>query len=96
MARVLLVEPDKLLARSYAGALRQAGYEVDTCVGAQAAISAADEHKPDVVILELQLVQHSGAEFLYEFRSYADWLAVPVILLTNTPPGDLAGSRAAF
>jgi CheY-like chemotaxis protein len=47
---------------------------------------AADDINPDVVILELQLVQHSGAEFLYEFRSYPDWQNVPVIIYTQIPP----------
>ena len=94
MADVLLVEPDKPLAQIYVNALQAAGHSVTARAGAQAAISAADEHKPDIVILELQLVQHSGAEFLYEFRSYADWLDVPIIVLTNIPAGDVAGSRS--
>jgi DNA-binding response OmpR family regulator len=88
MARVLLIEPDRILARSYAEAFRQAGHVVQSCPTAQTAIHAADEQLPDVVILELQLVAHSGIEFLYEFRSYADWQTVPVVILSSVPPAE--------
>jgi DNA-binding response OmpR family regulator len=93
MATILLIEPDALLARTYQAALETAGYTVMVRAGAQAAITAADEEHPDVVVMELQLIQHSGVEFLYEFRSYADWLNVPVIILSHVAPGDLAGAH---
>lgn len=54
---------------------------------------SADEVRPDLVVMELQLVSHSGIEFLYEFRSYADWMNVPLIILTHVPPGEFGGSR---
>lgn len=92
MATVLLIEPDALLARTYQAALEMAGHTVMVRAGAQAAITAADQEHPDVVVMELQLIQHSGVEFLYEFRSYADWIEVPVIILSHVAPGDLAGA----
>ena len=49
---------------------------------------------PDIVIVELQLVDHSGIEFLYEFRSYVDWQQIPVIILTNVPESEFAGSQS--
>lgn len=93
MARILLLEPDHLLARTFCRALQAAGYAVDCCANAQAAIVAADTYRPDIVVMELQLVSHSGIEFLYEFRTYADWMTVPVIILTHVPPGEFGASR---
>lgn len=93
MPRILLIEPDVLLAKTYAECLEAAGHSVRSCVSAQSAIHAADEVKPEIVILEFQLVGHSGVEFLYEFRSYIDWQEVPLILLTHIPSGEFAGSR---
>jgi DNA-binding response OmpR family regulator len=86
MSRLLLIEPDRLLAKHYAGVLRAAGHEVICCLTGQSAIQAADEHTPDVVILELQLKGHNGVEFLYEFRSYPEWQSIPVIVQTLVPP----------
>lgn len=83
--QILLIEPDKLLASTYAQALEQAGHIVWVVHDAQAAIDAADNHSPELVILELQLVEHSGIEFLYEFRSYPEWQAVPVMVHSWTP-----------
>jgi DNA-binding response OmpR family regulator len=93
MARILLIEPDRVLAESYVQALIHAGHEVQAAGGAQAAVMSADAILPDLVILELQLVEHSGIEFLYEFRSYADWQDVPVIIHSQVPPAEFADNR---
>ena len=90
MAQILLIEPDRLLAETYCRALVDAGHKVMVCAGAQSAITAADQAKPDLVILELQLIAHSGVEFLYEFRSYPEWQAIPVLVQTGVPPGEFA------
>ncbi|HEX7368327.1 MAG TPA: hypothetical protein VF261_01570, partial [Candidatus Saccharimonadales bacterium] len=52
-----------------------------------------DAAAPDLVILEMQLVSHSGVEFLYEFRSYPEWQRVPVLVHSVVPPGEFQGSR---
>jgi DNA-binding response OmpR family regulator len=88
MSLVLLIEPDRVLAETYRQALMGGGHQVVCCASAQAAIISADQHRPDAVILELQLIEHSGIEFLYEFRSYRDWQHIPVILHTHVPPAE--------
>ena len=90
--KILLVEPDVLLAQTYTGALEHAGHEVNVAGTAQTAIHAADDTTPDLVVLEMQLVSHSGIEFLYEFRSYDDWRDVPVLALSQVPPGEFMGT----
>jgi DNA-binding response OmpR family regulator len=93
MANILLIEPDRLLATTYGQALTAAGHQVVAAATAQAGIQAADAMAPALVILELQLVEHSGIEFLYEFRSYTDWQAIPVLVHSNVPPGEFNHSR---
>ncbi len=93
MANILLIEPDRLLADTYRQSLETAKHQVLMCSSAQSAIFAADAIKPDVVVLELQLIDHSGIEFLYEFRSYPEWQTIPVIVLTQVPPLEFNGSR---
>ena len=92
MSYILLIEPDRLLAETYQQALINAGHNVIVCAGAQAGIMAADQKAPDLVVLELQLVEHSGIEFLYEFRSYPEWQAIPVIVQTMVPQSEFASS----
>lgn len=69
------------------------GHEVAISSGAQAGILAADRQTPDVVILELQLVAHSGVEFLHEFRSYGDWRSTPVIIHSHVSPQEFLVSK---
>ncbi|PIZ61630.1 hypothetical protein COY17_03890 [Candidatus Saccharibacteria bacterium CG_4_10_14_0_2_um_filter_52_9] len=92
MADILLIEPDRLLADTYLQALAMAGHSVGVCVGAQAAIMVADQTKPDLVVLELQLTSHSGIEFLYEFRSYPEWQKIPVVVQSHVPVTEFADS----
>jgi response regulator RpfG family c-di-GMP phosphodiesterase len=49
-------------------------------------VCAADYKTPDVVVLEMQLAAHSGSAFLYEFRTYSDWIDIPIIVHTLVPP----------
>ncbi len=77
---ILLIEPDLVLAKIYSNALNAVGYEITVMGQAQSAILALDAQLPDLIILEPQLVGHSGIEFLYELRSYADLQNIPVLI----------------
>lgn len=85
MAHILLIEPDRLLGKKYQTALVAKGHQVTHCRSGQAAIQAADEQTPELVVVELQLQGHNGVEFLYEFRSYPEWQSVPVIAHSLVP-----------
>lgn len=93
MSQILLIEPDRVLAETYRQALLSEGHRVVCCASAQAGIISADQHQPDLIILELQLVEHSGIEFLYELRSYQDWRDIPVIIQTQVPPSEFNDNR---
>jgi DNA-binding response OmpR family regulator len=86
---VLLIEPDLVQANAYRWALAGDGHTVDHTTTAQGAVHLADVHRPDAVVLELQLANHNGVEFLYEFRSYPEWSNVPVLLHTFVPLAEL-------
>lgn len=83
MKKLLLLEPDRLLGRTYAEALTHSGFVVTIVRTAEEAIRAVDQELPQVVVLELQLIGHNGIAFLQEFRSYSEWRHVPVIINTQ-------------
>lgn len=83
MVKILLLEPNRLLAQQYITYLTAQGYKVIWRADAQSGILAADENQPDIVVAELLLAGHSGVEFLYEFRSYSDWIRTPVFILSS-------------
>lgn len=82
---ILLIEPNKLFAQNTKRALVANGHTVNVATSAQAAIASADEQMPALVVLEIELAKHNGIEFLYEFRSYADWQNIPVIIYSHLP-----------
>ena len=82
---ILIVEPDHQLASQYCSLLSVIG-KCHEASNAQDAISAIDEHQPNVIVLELLLGKHNGIEFLYELRSYSDLRSVPVVLHTYVRP----------
>lgn len=86
---ILLIEPDAVAGPLYAAGLQAADHSVATAPSAQVAIGAADTKTPDVVIMEMQLGAHNGIAFLQEFRSYAEWQQVPIIIHSfQKPPAD--------
>lgn len=92
MADILMLEPDAVLAATFRQALEAKGHSVRCIVSAQNGIFQVDERCPDVIITELQLVAHSGIEFLYELRSYSEWQDIPVIVHSSVPPYEFEGS----
>ncbi|HUY53204.1 MAG TPA: response regulator [Candidatus Dormibacteraeota bacterium] len=82
---VLIIEPNPVLGNIYKDFFTNAKFEVVLCNDGQKAIDAIDKAKPDFIILELQLTGHNGYEFLYELRSYKEWLSIPVLINTFIP-----------
>ena len=89
MSKVLLIEPNHVLATTFGQALEHVGHSVVLAAGAQEALDAADAQQPDVVVLELQLVGTDGIGFLHEFRSYEEWRNIPVVINSYTSPDEL-------
>ena len=96
MAHILLLEPDSLLASDIKRYFALAGHKVYIHSDPQAAVARADKQLPDVVITELQLAGRSGIEFLYEFRSYPEWQAIPVVVYSNLHPEELQAYADVF
>ena len=94
MIRTLIVEDDFRVARMHAEATKQvAGYRV---VGiahtASAAVSAAAEHRPDLILLDLYLPDASGLEVMRRVRAQRD----PPDVIMLTAAQDMATVRAAM
>ena len=89
MGRILLIEPDRVLAKLYVDTLSSEGMTAKWVASAQQAISQVDTLKPNLIILEMQLANHNGVEFLHELRSYNDWEHIPVVVLSVVPEREL-------
>jgi DNA-binding response OmpR family regulator len=79
MAQVLLVEDDGAIRTALTRALRDQGHGVAAVDSGMAALTAAVEQRPDVVLLDLGLPDVDGADVLSMLRAVSD---VPVIVAT--------------
>ena len=90
MKHILLVEPDVIMGQMLVSEASKRHYSIAWNKTAEAAIHSADEKKPDFVLIELQISKHNGVEFLYEFKSYTEWMNVPVFIYTSLPSVEMA------
>ena len=79
MTRVLVVDDEPPIVRAVAANLRARGFEVLTAANGEAALTAAETHQPDCVVLDLGLPGIDGLEVLRRLRT---WTQVPVVVLT--------------
>lgn len=92
--RVLIVEPDAELAGTIAKFLEKNNHQADISRDAQEAVLLADKNKPDIVVLELGMPKNNGIAFINEFRSYTDWIMIPLVIYSQIPQED-AGLTSA-
>jgi two-component system, OmpR family, response regulator len=78
--RVLVVDDEPLLSDLLAMALRYEGWEVRAAATGNAAVSAARQFRPDVVVLDVMLPDIDGMEVLRRLRGHRP--DVPVLFLT--------------
>jgi two-component system response regulator MprA len=78
-ARVLVVEDDRRIAAFLDRALVRAGYRVDLAADGAAALEAAAEAPPDVVVLDVMLPGLDGLEVARRLRAGG---GVPILMLT--------------
>jgi DNA-binding response OmpR family regulator len=76
---ILLVDDDKLLRRSLAFNLEQAGYRISSAANAEDALSLARLDQPDLVLLDIGLPGMDGLDALRNFKEQS---GAPVIFLT--------------
>jgi len=80
--RILVVDDEADITALVAYHLAKAGYRVSTASSAAEALKAANDERPDVVVLDLMLPGVSGYDVLTELRSRDETRDVGVILLT--------------
>jgi len=81
-ARILVVDDEPDITALVAYHLAKAGYRVSTAATGAEALRAAQEERPDIVILDVMLPEASGYDVLAELRKRPETRDVGVILLT--------------
>lgn len=79
---VLVADDDEDILELVSFRLERAGYEVVTARDGSAALAAAQEHLPDLAVLDVMMPGLNGYEVTQRLRAEGATRDIPVILLT--------------
>ena len=96
MAKILVVDDEEHIRLLYSEELIEAGYEVITAADGYKLTERIDKEKPDLVILDIKMVEYNGLDLLQEIRN--KFYNMPVILCTayDTFKEDIKSIAADF
>jgi len=78
VARILLVDDDQNIRRYYTEELSDDGHQVSAVASGHQLLRIINLFKPDVMVLDIKLVDYDGLELLKEIRN--EYYNLPVIL----------------
>ena len=82
MTKIFFIDDDPITLNMLSKAVEHAGYQVITSVNPWEAIAVAREHKPDIIILDLNMPELNGIEVLSMLRSDATTAHIPILVLS--------------
>lgn len=90
-ALILLVEDNERNARLVSEILRANGYRLVVAADGRQAIQAAHEHRPQLILMDLQLPGMDGLTVTRQLKADAETADIPIIALTaHAMPDDRA------
>ncbi|OPX34550.1 MAG: two-component system response regulator [Desulfobacteraceae bacterium 4484_190.1] len=96
MAKILIVDDEEHIRYLYSEELGEAGYEVITTDGGYQLLEMIEEEKPDLVVLDIKMVDYNGLDLLQDIRN--KFYNLPVVLCTayDTFKEDMKSIAADF
>lgn len=96
MAKILIVDDEEHIRFLYSEELTEAGYEVITAEDGNMLIERIEKEKPDLIVLDIKMVDYNGLDLLQDIRN--KFYNLPVILCTayDTFKEDMKSIAADF
>jgi DNA-binding response OmpR family regulator len=83
MAKILIVEDEKILGEMYRDKFTQARFDVVWVESAEAGIRIIKKEKFDLVLLDILLPKANGIQFLKKLKVIPEVAGVPVVAFSN-------------
>lgn len=83
MKKILFIEDESALQKTFDEILRQEGYEVISALDGETGLREAESEKPDLILLDLILPKINGFDVLKKLKEKEETREIPVIVLTN-------------
>jgi two-component system response regulator (stage 0 sporulation protein F) len=96
MAKILVVDDEEHIRLLYSEELKEEGYDVITAEGGHLLLERIEQEKPDLVVLDIKMVDYNGLDLLQDIRN--KFYDLPVILSTayDTFKEDMKSIAADF
>ena len=96
MGKILIVDDEEHIRYLYSEELTEAGYEVATADTGYKLLERIEEEKPDLVVLDIKMVDYNGLDLLQDIRNR--FYDMPVVLCTayDTFKEDMKSIAADF
>lgn len=83
MARILIVEDEKMLADAFQMILEKSGHTVEVAFNGQEGLDVAKKFDPELILLDLLMPVKDGLGFLKDYELKAKHPTVKVIIFSN-------------
>ncbi len=83
MAKILIIEDDKILADVYKMTFELAGHQASLAFDGLEGLGRLKTQIPDVILLDLMMPNMDGGEFLDEIKSKPETKYIPVLVLSS-------------
>jgi len=83
MARILIVEDEKILAEMYKEKLLEDGFETYLAFSCEEGINYLKDNKPDLILLDILLPKENGISFLEKIKNLPNIENIPIIAFSN-------------
>ena len=96
MAKILIVDDEEHIRFLYSEELTEAGYQVITAESGYRLLETIEKEKPDLVVLDIKMVDYNGLDILQDIRNR--FYNLPVVLCTayDTFKEDMKSIAADF
>lgn len=82
MAKILLIDDDKLLTKMYSDTFKEDGHEVQVASDGLDGLKKAVEFKPDLILLDIIMPKLNGLDTLKKLKERDETRKIPVVMLT--------------
>lgn len=83
MKKILFIEDESALQKTFGDILDQEGYEMVSAMDGEEGLKLIEAQKPDLILLDLILPKIHGFDVLKKLKENPETKDIPVIVLTN-------------
>lgn len=80
---IVIAEDEKFLLKAYRIGLEKEGYEVFIAEDGKTAVKLIQDHKPDLILLDVMMPRMNGYEVIKKIQERPELKAIPVVILSN-------------